>query len=139
MELIITAGMVGIMSAAVISLIGTSSRKTARDGRRMADLNSIAAALELYRNDNGGYPLLLSSLTPNYISTVPTDPLASSGRLYPYGPKNVAGVACSGTPANRCVQYAVCAAGEKTTAADAKCSGLSCGAGTTCSLDVSQP
>jgi len=48
--------------------------KRGRDGRRKADLEEIRSALEMYRADNGQYPLDLSSLSPDYISSLPSDP-----------------------------------------------------------------
>jgi prepilin-type N-terminal cleavage/methylation domain-containing protein len=134
-EMMITIGVVAVLSAGVMSLIGPSSRQSARDTRRQTDLQSIASALAMYRNDNGQYPTATGLLEPNYISVVPPDPLAGSGRLYPYFPKNASDNACDGTPSNRCVKFVLCAAGEKVTTEDAACAGLDCGS--TCSLSTS--
>ena len=49
----------------------TGARTRAREARQIADERSLQLALELYYDDNGMYPVNLSELAPNYISTVP--------------------------------------------------------------------
>ena len=57
----------------MVSYSGTS--KKARDNRRMADLEKIRIALELYRQNVGtSYPALSSSLVPSYLQNLPKDP-----------------------------------------------------------------
>ena len=118
-ELLIT-----IVIIAILSGIGLASfagaQKTSRDGKRKADLETIRSALEIYRSDIGAYPGGTGSLSPDYITTVPTDPTA--GYLYAY--------TLTGTT------YTLCAALERTTAAVAGCG--SCGSGT-CSYKVTNP
>lgn len=107
-ELLVTMGVVAILSAAVVSLIGRGPQQTARDSRRQADLQKIAAALELYRSDNGGYPSGCAGatcLSPQYMGTVPRDP--STNATYNYTPSS-----CTGT---RCAGYFLCADLERTT------------------------
>lgn len=136
-ELLITVGLVAIMSAGAISFLGQGPQQAGRDTKRNADLNSVASALALYRNDTGGYPItsnLSGALVPNYIAAIPDDP-KGNGRIYGYLPSNSAGTACNGTPGNRCVKFVYCAAGEKITAQDAGCPAApACGVGFTCSL-----
>ena len=116
-ELIITIGLIGILSAAAISLIGPQSRRYARDSRRRADLQMIASALEMYRNDHSGYPLPVgweATLTGGgYISSVPTDPQVPATHYQYHAPYTVAevpcgqaGVACAAT---YCYTFAICA------------------------------
>jgi len=79
------------------TLIGVASvsyiraTKSARDARRKTDLEQIRQALESYRSQSatGAYPTasgsLPVSLTPTYITTLPTDPKnGTSGYLYTY-------------------------------------------------------
>jgi len=145
-ELMISIGLVAILSASAISLLGPSSRQSSRDTKRQADLNVIASALSMYRNDMGTYPECPAAaatctsgyITTTYLGTLPPDPLSSSGRDYVYKPENSAGNACDATPANRCVSYSICAAGEKVTSAVTGCP-ATCGGTFTCSLKVSEP
>ena len=81
LELLITIGVVAILSATLYS-IGPSSRQYARDARRKSDLEQVRSALELYRNSNSDYPVSLPTLVPGFIQSVPTDSV--SGRNYYY-------------------------------------------------------
>jgi general secretion pathway protein G len=64
----------------------SASRKSARDGRRKADLEQIRSALEMYRSDCHEYPSSIEgSITGPvscgsvvYMETVPVDPSPSS-------------------------------------------------------------
>lgn len=76
-----------------------STKKSARDGRRKADLESIRSALEIYRSDNNMYPANLNLLTPNYITTLPIDPIATQTYVY----------ACT----SPCYTYTLCATLEQ--------------------------
>lgn len=76
--------MVSISIVAIISTVGMvvygQAQKSARDSRRKQDLKSIQLALELYKQVNNVYPVTtsLSSITPNYIASIPTDPKGAS-------------------------------------------------------------
>lgn len=88
-ELLVVISIIGILaSLLLVSYQGT--KKTARDGKRKADLEQIRSALEMYRADRGSYPSsrslagcnywayvdqLQSTLVPNYIAELPKDPL----------------------------------------------------------------
>jgi prepilin-type N-terminal cleavage/methylation domain-containing protein len=110
-ELMLTIGLIAVLSAGMISLIGKAPQQDARDKRRMADLNLIASALELYRHDNGGYPLAGGGGTAwetvlvngGYMTAVPTDPKTPATH-YNYMPVN-----CTAT----CRSYALHATNEK--------------------------
>jgi prepilin-type N-terminal cleavage/methylation domain-containing protein len=128
-ELIVTIGIIAILSAAVLTLIGQGPQKYSRDGKRQADLETIRSALELYRNDYGGYPQNYASLVTTYMNSWPSDPRSADGRLYGY-----LGSGCTGS---LCTGYSVCAAGEKITTAVGSCG--SCGATFTCSIKVTNP
>ena len=80
-ELLTVMTIIAVLAGlALVSLQG--ARKSARDGKRKADLEQIRSALEMYRADNPtvGYSAGLSGLS-GYI-TVPSDPLP--GRSYSY-------------------------------------------------------
>lgn len=91
-EILVVIVIIGILAGFSLTAF-SSSRKTARDARRKADLEQIRAALEIYRADNGQYPPLnggtwctqISNSTypqvknalegGGYISSVPQDPI----------------------------------------------------------------
>jgi len=80
-ELLVVFSLIGIIIS--VSLVAYSStRKSARDGKRKADLEQIRSALEMYRADVGSYPTTLNfggSLTFGsdvYMAAIPNDPLA---------------------------------------------------------------
>lgn len=126
-ELIVTMGLIAVLSAGVVALIGQGPRRYSRDSQRQADLQQIRSALEMYRNDFGGYPSTTAPLSPLYLTTGwPADP-SSPGRNYAYLP--------NGCVAGRCTSYTLCAAGEKSPTPAVGCG--SCGA--TCSFKVVNP
>lgn len=55
LELLVVMAIIGILAAIGIASYGGVQAK-ARDARRKSDLESIARALEMYRNDFGRYP-----------------------------------------------------------------------------------
>ncbi|MDD2225095.1 MAG: type II secretion system protein [Candidatus Shapirobacteria bacterium] len=76
-ELIVTVTIIAILTVmGMISYSGTT--KKARDNRRMADLEKIRIALELYRQGTGSsYPAdgtLSTKLVPNYLQALPIGP-----------------------------------------------------------------
>ena len=81
-ELIVTVTIIAVLTVVgVVSYSGTS--KKARDNRRMADLEKIRIALELYRQNVGtSYPAGLSSLVSGYIQVLPTDPKTKANYSY---------------------------------------------------------
>lgn len=79
-ELLIVIVVIGILAALVLNTFAGVQRR-ARDTQRRTDVNSIATNLEVYYNDNGGYPLAatvanLASIDPEALkapnSTVTT-------------------------------------------------------------------
>ena len=80
-ELLIAITLMAMVSAAVAVKIGPSSRQSARDAQRRVDINAIAGALEMYRNDLRTYPLTLGLMEPGYI-TLPKDPTTNNDYLY---------------------------------------------------------
>lgn len=80
-ELLVVIAIIAILSAIVMSSI-FASRSKARDAKRVADISQIQLALEQYFDKNGNYPNTTASLSPNYISVIPTAPSPGS---YLYG------------------------------------------------------
>lgn len=54
-ELLVVISIIAILSSVIFSAIA-SARMKSRDARRISDLNSIRAALELYYDENTSYP-----------------------------------------------------------------------------------
>lgn len=81
-ELLVVFSLIGIIIGISLVAFGTT-RKTARDGKRKADLEQIRSALEMYRSDVGNYPPnsqfeFGESLVHGkdvYMETIPYDPL----------------------------------------------------------------
>lgn len=80
-ELLVALSIMALVMALSLTAFD-STKKSARDGRRKADLESIRSALEIYRSDVGGYPANLNLLVPNYTATLPTDPVATQSYVY---------------------------------------------------------
>jgi len=152
-ELMVSVGILAILSAGVLALIGQGPRQYSRDVRRQTDLEQIRSAIELYRSDNTSYPPCspaatgcqinttnVPALTSSYILAIPTDPYGTAGRMYMYRPFDSASGTCSGTTADPCVTYSLCAALERTTTSvvgSPACAAAGCGA--TCSYRVVNP
>lgn len=103
-ELLIVVVVIGIL-AAIVTVAYTGITQRANDSKRSAELRSIAAAIDLYYIDNGGYPrcgatgpnvspyplgsgtaasCLADELVPTYMSSIPTDPTNSGSYVYRY-------------------------------------------------------
>lgn len=63
-----------------------------RDARRIADINQLQLALELYKNTDpeNSYPATLDALVPTYVGGVPKDP--KTGIAYEYATLTASGV-----------------------------------------------
>ncbi|TSC54596.1 MAG: putative General secretion pathway protein GspG [Parcubacteria group bacterium LiPW_30] len=90
-ELLVVIAIIGILSSIVIASLNTA-RVKARDTRRLADMNQLIKAIEMYHTDNGFYPacgvadycnstasggyvnLNTLGVKPNYLSATPVDP-----------------------------------------------------------------
>lgn len=87
-ELLIVVAIIGILATLLMSnFIGV--RQRARDAQRKSDLRQIQSALELYRSDQGSYPVTASFPTcgnqfsggnppTTYMQKIPCDPLGGS-------------------------------------------------------------
>ena len=80
-ELIVSITIIAVLTVVGVVSYGGASKK-ARDSRRIADLEKIRIALELYRQDVGSsYPLtdtLSTVLVPKYIQAIPIGPKGES-------------------------------------------------------------
>lgn len=63
-ELLIVIVVIGILAALVLNTF-SGVQKRARDTQRQTDINAIATQLEVYYNDEGGYPPVATIDTPN--------------------------------------------------------------------------
>ncbi|HVY67537.1 MAG TPA: prepilin-type N-terminal cleavage/methylation domain-containing protein [Patescibacteria group bacterium] len=84
-ELLVVIAIIGLLASVVLVALN-STRQKARDAKRIADMNQIAKAMELYFNDHNSYPtnsngtayaLLNSSSVPGldvYMTTLPVAP-----------------------------------------------------------------
>lgn len=111
-ELLVSLTIMSIMMGLALVAF-QSSRKSARDARRKADLEEIRSALEMYHADNGAYPgerwcdssigscdtacpcmppgsdwngTIQTELEPDYIRDLPKDPINDATYYYYYEP-----------------------------------------------------
>lgn len=63
-ELLVVISIISVLSSVVLASLNTARTKS-RDVRRLSDIRQIRNALELYRNDNGAYPLSGGAYAPN--------------------------------------------------------------------------
>ena len=86
---LIGVAVIGVFATLLLLQLGVA-RERARDAKRIADVNQVRTAIELYFDDNGQYPqvttydALSSLLTPKYISSLPEDPLNLNPHIYSY-------------------------------------------------------
>jgi len=76
-ELLVVIAIIGILSTLLLLQLGVARAK-ARDARRIADINQVRSAIELYFDDYGSYPNTSTDLSTdlaNYTTRVPDDPL----------------------------------------------------------------
>jgi len=92
-ELLVVIAIIGMLSSVVLASMNTA-RKKARDARRMADAKSLQTALEMFYDVGNTYPTgtaieiteasVFGSLTPDYISKLPADPIQTGVNNYHY-------------------------------------------------------
>ena len=83
-ELLVVIAIIGILSSVVLASLN-SARKKGRDAKRVAEIQQMQLALELYFDANRQYPLLFNAasiVTPGYMSAIPLDPV--TGVPYSY-------------------------------------------------------
>lgn len=93
-ELLVAATIISILATIAVASYSTAT-KNSRDSRRKADLESVRAALELYRSQVGTYVVrtaytwvAISDLTEltsgGYINQLPSDPVPNITPAYQY-------------------------------------------------------
>jgi len=92
-ELLVVVSIIGVL-ASMITVNINDSRKKARDTKRIADLDSMKTALEIYNNQNGAYPdggcvesgssgwATLQTLLAPYLSKLPTADMSDHPYFY---------------------------------------------------------
>ena len=85
-ELLVVVTIIAVLTAVGAVSYGSTAKKS-RDAKRTSDIEAIRTALELYRSDEGEYPVLtvnastcitsssIASATETYLEKVPTDPI----------------------------------------------------------------
>lgn len=91
-ELLVTIAIMALIMGASLTAFD-ASKKTARDGKRKADVESLRSALEIYRSDKGSYPDNIALLVTDYISELPKDPTTKV--VYVYTPSSCVLTACA--------------------------------------------
>lgn len=110
-----TIALIGLLAAGIITLINPKTQiDKGNDARRKSDLTRIQTALELYRSDNGNYPLqaswktALSSGSTVYLQTIPTDPKTNADYIYTTLPTSACdntNTVCTGYTLSSCNEY----------------------------------
>ena len=77
-ELLVVIAIISILATLLLLQLGVARAK-ARDAKRIADVNQVRSALELYFDDQGKYVAStdMTPLTPTYLINIPKDPLAA--------------------------------------------------------------
>jgi type II secretion system protein G len=117
-ELLVVIAIIGILSSVVLASLSTARAKS-RDARRIADIDQVRTALELYNDSYGAYPTTnsagagaggqafsastgagvgIGAISPAFMSRLPSDP--TSGASYYYCPTSIAApTVCDGVGA----------------------------------------
>lgn len=125
-ELLVVISIISLL-ASIVLVSFSNARRKARDAKRVADLNQMAKAFELFFSDNNSYPTNNQAVTtygilancsgsagcapglvPKYVSRIPDspDPADSPCQLgsYPYNDYRYAG---TGVGVNQAASYTV--------------------------------
>jgi len=87
-ELLVVIAIIGILATLLLLQLGVA-RQRARDAARIAHINQVRTAVEMYFDDAGSYPQVatydaLSILAPKYLTQLPKDPLLNGDYFYKY-------------------------------------------------------
>jgi len=98
-ELLVVIAIIGILSSVVLASLNTARTK-GQDAARISNVKSLKTALEMYYDDNNGYPTpsgtsngdvplndatLVSKLVPKYIPSMPAILISDGDRYYSNG------------------------------------------------------
>jgi prepilin-type N-terminal cleavage/methylation domain-containing protein len=75
-ELLVVIAIIGVLSTLLLLQL-TVARAKARDAKRVADINQVRSAMELYYDDIGAYPdqaTGIDALLTDYLTKLPNDP-----------------------------------------------------------------
>ncbi len=103
-EILVVTTVIAVITALIVVTF-SETRMKSRDAARKADFQQMKTVIELYINDNGGFPPLslgcaggvctsnlganwIPGLVPTYISGVPVDPVNTSSFRYRYSQLN---------------------------------------------------
>ncbi|MDP7368638.1 MAG: type II secretion system protein [Candidatus Pacebacteria bacterium] len=87
-ELLVVIAIIGILSSVVLTSLN-SARQKSRDAKRIAELRQLQTALQLFYEDNQGYPSALTAanlVTPRYTPSIPIPPVGGGDTAYLYSP-----------------------------------------------------
>jgi len=81
-ELLVVIAIIGVLATLILLQLG-AARQKARDAKRVADVNQVRSALELFFDDNGRYSQVNNLnadlvTTGRYLTLTPVDPLNSA-------------------------------------------------------------
>lgn len=123
-ELLVVMSIIATLSGLMLTA-SMASRKTARDGRRKADLEQIRSALEMCFSKDNVYPAAIYAnvtCVDTYLPNTPKDPLTKTNYIYQL----------SGAT------YKLCA-GLEIGGVTGKCLGVTCRTGVVCNYEVANP
>ena len=90
-ELLVVIAIIGVLATLILLQLG-AARQKARDAKRVADVNQVRSAEELFFDDNGRYSnnntgavLTADLVTGRYLTLLPRDPLTPIASCTDYG------------------------------------------------------
>lgn len=127
-ELLVTTTVILLLTSIAIVSYASASKRS-RDNKRISDLETVRSALEIYRSENGLYPVvssfsnMVTELT-GFINQAPSDP--KTGNSYYYSSSDGS-------------TYTLCAYIESTDLQGSCTGNPSCGTSGACNYQLSPP